>query len=177
MTATIPIVSIVGRSGSGKTTLVEKLIRELRRRGHRLAVIKHHHHPDFEFDVPGKDSYRFAQAGADHVVIAGPTKVVHICQYRSEPTIDEVTASIHDVDLIITEGYKRASTPKIEVSRSGQGRAEIGSMGTGEGLVSDPGQLIALVSDRRFDLPVPQFDLGDVAALADFVETRFLRSA
>ena len=165
----IPIVSVVGRSGSGKTTLVEKLIRELKRRGHRLAVIKHHHHPDFEFDVPGKDSYRFAKAGADHVVVAGPTKVVHVRQVASELTLEDVVATIRDVDLIITEGYKQADTPKIEVSRAEQGPPAP--------LLSAPDQLIALVTNRRFDVPVPQFGLEDVAALADFVETRFLRRA
>jgi molybdopterin-guanine dinucleotide biosynthesis protein B len=178
MTKSIPILSVVGRSGSGKTTLLVRLIRELKQRGHRLAVIKHHYHPDLEFDLPGKDSFRFAEAGAAHVVIAGPTKVVHVRQCTSEPTLADVVAPIHDVDLIVTEGYKRADTPKIEVRREQahrQGRGEV--VGTEADLVSDPSQLIALVSDRRFDLAVPQFGLDDVAAIADFIEARFLRYA
>ena len=177
MAATIPIVSFVGRSGSGKTTLVEKLVRELRRRGYRLAVIKHHHHRDLEFDVPGKDSYRFAQAGADQIILAGPTQVVHMRHFPSEPTLAEVAANIRDVDLIITEGYKRANTPKIEVSRRGQQRIEVGSTGVEAKLVSKPDELIALVTDLLFDVPSPQFDLEDVAALADFIEALFLQPA
>jgi len=166
MAAAIPIVSIVGRSGSGKTTLVEKLIRELKGRGHRLAVIKHHYHPDFEFDVPGKDSYRFAKTGADHVVVAGPTKVVHVRRLAFEPALEDVVATIRDVDLIITEGYKRADTPKIEVSRKGQGQPAR--------LLSAPEQLMAVVSDQRFDVPVPHFGLDDVVGVAALIETRFL---
>ena len=179
MTTAIPILSIVGRSGSGKTTLLVKLIRELKRRGHRLAVVKHHYHPDLEFDVPGKDSFRFAEAGADHVIIAGPTKVVHVRQCTSEPTLDDVVARVRGVDLIITEGYKRADTPKIEVSRREQGRRQgQGDVaGTEADLVSDPSQLIALVSDQHFDLAVPQFNLDDIGSVADFIEARFLGNA
>jgi len=176
MTATIPIVSVVGRSGSGKTTFVEKLIRELKARGYRLAVIKHHYHPDFAFDVPGKDSYRFAQAGADHVLVAGPTKVVHVRQFASEPSLEDVVAAIDGVDLIITEGYKRADTPKIEVSRGAVGGAEGGDaeVGAVADLVAAPDRLMAIVSDRRFELPVPHFGLEDVARAADLIEARFL---
>jgi molybdopterin-guanine dinucleotide biosynthesis protein MobB len=160
--ASIPVVSIVGHSGSGKTTLLEKLIRELKHRGYRLAVVKHHHHPDLQLDTPGKDSWRFAQAGADHVALAGPDQVAHVRYFDQEPTLGDVLAAIQDVDLILTEGYKHADAPKIEVSR-------------GEStLISAPGSLIAVVSDRSFSVDVPQFDLEDVAGLATFIEARFL---
>jgi molybdopterin-guanine dinucleotide biosynthesis protein MobB len=158
----IPVVSIIGHSGSGKTTLLEKLIREMKRRGYRLAVVKHHHHPDLQLDSPGKDSWRFAQAGADHVTLAGPDQVAHVRYFDQEPTLGDALAAIQDVDLILTEGYKHADAPKIEVSR-------------GEStLISTPEHLIAVVSDRRFGVDVPHFDLEDVAGLATFVEARFL---
>jgi len=64
-----PIVSFVGNSGAGKTTLLEKVVRELKGRGYKVAVIKHSHH-DFQIDQEGKDSWRFAQAGSDCVVIS-----------------------------------------------------------------------------------------------------------
>jgi len=53
----------VGHSGCGKTTLIEKLLRELSGRGLRVAVIKHAHHR-VVLDTPGKDSWRYKQAGA-----------------------------------------------------------------------------------------------------------------
>lgn len=170
---TIPVVSVVGCSGSGKTTLLEKLIRELKRRGYRLAVIKHHYHADFEIDVPGKDSYRFAQAGADEVVIAAPHSVVSIRRCEHQPELAEVAARIQDVDLIITEGYKRASAPKIEVVRTGD-------LGEGAGepvLVSRHDELLAIVSDHAFDLETPQFGLEDIAAMADLLEARVIAPA
>lgn len=67
----LPIVCIVGKSNVGKTTLLEGLITELKRRGHRVATVKHDVH-GFEIDQPGKDSWRHAQAGSDAVVISSP---------------------------------------------------------------------------------------------------------
>lgn len=162
----IPVISLVGHSGSGKTTLLERLIRELKDRGYRLAVIKHHYHRGLEFDTPGKDSWRFAQAGADHVVLAGPDRVIHLRTFQQAPSLETILAVIQDVDLIITEGYKHAETLKIEVNRA-QAQSP---------LISAPENLIAIASDRRFDVDVPQFDLDDVSALAAFIEARVLIS-
>jgi molybdopterin-guanine dinucleotide biosynthesis protein B len=169
---TTPVISVVGHSGSGKTTLLEKLIRELRLRGYRLAVIKHHHHRGIQLDERGKDTWRFAQAGADHVVLAGPDKLAHLRAFApsQEPTLEEIASSIRGVDLILTEGYKHAHAPKIEISR-GQ---------TKPTLISDPSDLLAIVSDLplsfegRDGIPAPQFGLEDVKRLADLIQTRFL---
>jgi molybdopterin-guanine dinucleotide biosynthesis protein MobB len=160
----IPVVSIVGYSGSGKTTLLEKLIRELERRGYRLAAIKHHHHSGLPFDEAGKDSWRFAQAGADQIVIAGPDRVVHVRTFETEPTLEQVVALVRDVDLILVEGFKQADVLKIEVNR-GQPASQ---------LIFRPNDLVAIVADHRFDTDTPQFDLEDVPGLADLIEVRFL---
>ena len=136
----IPILSLTGKSKSGKTTLIEKLIPELKRRGYRIATIKHHSHPGFEIDVPGKDTWRHARAGSDHVIIAAPDKIASIRKLDRELSLDEITAEISDVDIIITEGYKRAGKPAIEVVRSESGKD----------LVADLDQLIAVASDVPF---------------------------
>ena len=112
----IPILSVVGKSDSGKTTLLEGLIRELKQRGYRVGTIKHDAH-SFEIDVPGKDSWRHAQAGSDHVVISSPLRVASIRRVEREPQLEELAAGMTDVDIILTEGYKRGNAPKIEVSR------------------------------------------------------------
>jgi molybdopterin-guanine dinucleotide biosynthesis protein MobB len=166
LVSAIPVVATVGRSNSGKTTLLEKLIPELQRRGYRVAVVKHLHHAGTPFDVPGKDSYRFAQAGAEQVILAAPDRVVHVRHHEQEPTLAEVVAGIRGVDLILVEGYKRADVPKIEVSRRERDM---------ELVCGDDERLIAVASDQRFDVDVPQFDLDDVAGLADLVEVRFLK--
>jgi len=114
-----PVVSIVGRSGSGKTTLLEKLIPELKGRGYRIGTIKHHAHSGFEIDVSGKDTWRHAQAGSEHVIIAAPGKMASICFPEEDPSLDSLAAMMPDVDLILAEGYQWEDKPKIEVMRAG----------------------------------------------------------
>jgi molybdopterin-guanine dinucleotide biosynthesis protein B len=159
----IPIISVVGKSGVGKTTFLEKLIAELKRRGRRVATVKHDVH-GFEIDRPGKDSWRLAQAGSDSVVIASPQRLALIKRLDREMPLGEIAALLPDVDIILTEGYKRGDAPKIEVSRRGRG---------GE-LLCAPDELVAIVSDQPFDLDVPQFGLDDAAGIVDLLEERFL---
>jgi len=159
----IPIISVVGKSGVGKTTFLEKLIAELKQRGYRVAVVKHDVH-GFEIDQPGKDSWRLAQAGSDSVVIASPQKLALIKQLDREMTLNEIAALLSDIDIIITEGYKRADAPKIEVSRRERG---------GE-LLCTPEELVAIVADQPFAPDVPQFGLDDARGVVDLLEEGFL---
>jgi molybdopterin-guanine dinucleotide biosynthesis protein B len=61
----VRVISVAGRSGAGRTTLLEKLISELKRRGYRVATVKHHAHAGLEVDQPGKDTWRHARAGSE----------------------------------------------------------------------------------------------------------------
>jgi molybdopterin-guanine dinucleotide biosynthesis adapter protein len=71
----IPVVFVVGRSGSGKTTLIVSLIKELRDRGLRVGSVKHAKH-GFEFDRPGKDSWRlFHEAESDAMVVVSDDRL------------------------------------------------------------------------------------------------------
>jgi molybdopterin-guanine dinucleotide biosynthesis protein B len=160
----IPIISIIGKSNSGKTTLLEKLIRELKQRGYRVATIKHHSHAGFEVDQPGKDTWRHAQAGSDLVIIAAPDKIAVVRKLEQELSLDEVAAGIEGVDIILTEGYKSAGKPAIEVLRSARGTE----------LVGDPGQIMAIACDLPASefpqaVKVPVFDLDDFQAITDFI--------
>ena len=161
-----PVVSVVGKSGSGKTVFLEKLITVLKSRRLRIGIIKHDPH-GFDIDQPGKDSWRHAKAGSDAVVLSSPTKLALIKRLDKEIALDDiVNAYLPDVDLVITEGYKRGPKKKIEVSRRERSRE----------LVSPPEDLIAVVADQAFDLPVPQFGLDEVKEVADFIMQRFLGS-
>jgi len=160
---TVPLVSVVGKSGVGKTTFLEKLIRELKGRGYRLAAIKHDVH-NFEIDQPGKDSWRLTQAGSDIVILSSPRRLALMEEVTEERSLSQLTAMVGDrVDLVLTEGYRGTAGPKIEVSRRAWGRD----------LVSPLADIVAIVADHPFDLGVPQFDLDDAAGVADFLEARF----
>jgi len=158
-----PVICVVGRSKVGKTTLLEKLIPELKGRGYRVATIKRHAHPGFDIDYPGKDTWRHAQAGSDHVIIAAPDKVASIRRVAREPALDELVAAINDVDLILTEGYKRSSRPKIEILRAAHHSSPL----------CTPSELLALVSDFLLPFDVPCFGLDDAAGVVDLIEAEF----
>jgi len=160
----IPVVTVIGKSGSGKTTLLEKLIRELSQRGYRLATVKHHSHSGFEIDIAGKDSWRFAQAGSRHVVIAAPDKWAAYRQLDGDLSLDEIAAQIQDVDLVLVEGYKQANKPAIEVVRAANSQVLIGT----------PEQHIAVVSDLPLEVGVPLYALDDVGGISDLIENHFL---
>jgi molybdopterin-guanine dinucleotide biosynthesis adapter protein len=160
----IPVVSIVGKSDAGKTTLIEKLIAELKRRGYRVATIKHDAHR-FDIDHPGKDSYRHFHAGADWTVISSPDRIASVRRLDREFTLDEVAAQISGVDLILTEGYKREARCRIEVSRRAQATE----------LISQPSELLALAADYSIEQGVPVYDLNDAAGLVDLIEREVLQ--
>lgn len=162
-----PVISFVGRANSGKTTYLEKLIPELKRRGYRLAVVKHDGH-GFEMDRPGKDTWRHAQAGADVVCISSPQKVALIRQVAREETLAEVVASLPPVDLILTEGYKKEARPgaKVEVYRAAAQTPPLGA----------PEELLALVADvDPYGGQAPWLPLDAPAQLADLLEQTLLR--
>lgn len=101
-----PLVHFIGASGSGKTTLLEKVIRRLKERGHRIAAIKHSHHR-VELDRPGKDSWRFAEAGADIVTVAAPDRLATFERTEREPGVALLVRSLRGrVDLILAEGFR-----------------------------------------------------------------------
>jgi molybdopterin-guanine dinucleotide biosynthesis protein MobB len=158
----IPLLSVVGFSNSGKSTVLVKLVEELKKRGYRVAVIKHSR--GFEVDQPGKDSWRYREVGAGPVILAGPKQMVLFRSWEKEWEPEEIARGLEDVDLVITEGYKLGRRPKIEVFRE-----EISSE-----LTCNPEELLAVVSDTPQNWGIPVFSLGDITGLGDFVETRFL---
>src|SRR5512136_1866077 len=138
----VKAVSFVAKSGTGKTTLLEQVIVELKRRGYRVGVIKHDAHR-FDIDHPGKDSYRLTAAGADTMLISSPEKLALVKKHSSSPPIENLISTYFtDVDIVLTEGFKKSSMPKIELHRK-----ERSPVLLCRGEESDP-SLIAVASDE-----------------------------
>jgi molybdopterin-guanine dinucleotide biosynthesis adapter protein len=162
----IPVLCLVGRSNTGKTTLIEKLIPLLGAWGFRVATIKHHNH-NFEIDREGKDTYRHKKAGARLSMIVSPNKLAFVKDLKDELPLDEILSRyVRDVDLVIVEGYKEESMPKIEVYTYAEDCPPVA--------LGDK-NLLAVVSDRLFGLPVPVFLRDDITGIAEFVRREIER--
>ena len=159
-----PIVSIVGGSKVGKTTLMEKLVGELKSRGYRVATIKHASQ-GVSFDEPDKDSGRHIQAGSEATAVSSPDKIVLIKPVAQDAGLDEIVRFFgEDYDIVLTEGFKHGSAPKIEVHRR-----EVGPP------LSDVSKIMAIATDENLDTKTRQFSLEDVKGLADLLEQGFLK--
>jgi molybdopterin-guanine dinucleotide biosynthesis protein MobB len=166
---TIKAISFVAKSGTGKTTLLEKVIAQLKERGYKVGVIKHDAHC-FDIDHPGKDSHRLASAGADTMMIASPEKLAIVKKHTVSPSVEELLATYFtDVDIVLTEGFKKSSMPKIELHRQERSATLIC-----RGTENDP-TLQAVASDEPLDLDVPVLDLNNTSSVTDFIEERFLK--
>lgn len=153
----IPMVGFAAYSGTGKTTLIERLIRSLKEDGLRVAVIKHDAH-DFEIDREGKDSWRFTQAGADISIISSGTKTALVEQ--RECPFSQVVSMVHDVDLILVEGYKNEGMTQIGLCRTEAGK----------GFPADISRYAAVVTDEPIpDTDVPRFGFDDIQSLKSFL--------
>lgn len=155
--AGIPVFAFAAYSGTGKTTVIEKIVRALKAEGLRVAVIKHDGHR-FEIDHEGKDSWRFAHAGADITIISSQEKTAYVEQ-RSL-SLGQLIDMVHDVDLILVEGYKNETLPQIGIAR----RA------TRKGFTADLSRFIAIITDmEEVETALPRFTFEDIQGVTEFI--------
>ena len=160
----IPTVAFTAHSGTGKTTLLEKIVRELKQRGLRVCAIKQDAH-HIQLDREGKDSWRFAQAGADMVIVSG-TEQTAVIERRAR-SLEQNLEAVHDVDIILVEGYCTGDVPKIGICRKETGLGFAQDLDCYAAIVTDDG-------DVQTDLP--RFGLDDVEAIATFILERLPRA-
>ena len=156
------VIGIVGWSGSGKTSLVVQVLPILREHGLRVSTMKHAHHR-FDVDKPGKDSFRHREAGASEVLVVTSSRwvLMHESREEPEPSIESLIERMTPVDLLLIEGFKTHHHPKIEIYRQTEGKPQL--------CPQDPG-IVAVASDRPLPrLTIPQLDLNDPRAIAEFI--------
>ncbi|UWR23091.1 molybdopterin-guanine dinucleotide biosynthesis protein B [Sulfitobacter sp. S190] len=155
------IFGVVGWKNAGKTGLMERLVTEICARGHSVSTVKHAHH-SFDVDHPGKDSFRHRNAGAREVLLASGNRfaLMHELRDRPEPSLAELLEKLAPVDLVLIEGYKRDTHPKVEAHRAVTGNPLI---------APDDPTIKAIASDTSLRTDRPVFDLDDTRAIADFI--------
>jgi len=163
----LPLIGVCALSGTGKTTLLTRLLPLLVERGLRVATVKHAHH-GFDFDRPGKDSFRLREAGAAGMVIISSKRMGLIEEFgphHPEPRLANALRAIDPdrYDMILVEGFKHEAYPKLELHRPSLGHPPLFS--------ADP-HIVAVATDGPIagDPPhIPQLDLNDPVAIRDFM--------
>ena len=145
-----PVLAISAWSGTGKTTLLKKLIPALCARGIRPGLIKHTHH-NMDVDKPGKDSYELRKAGAAQTMVASSQRWALMTETPDEPPLELaylVSRMDHStLDLVLVEGFKHETVPKILLFRSDAGH-DVSELTLDE-------HVIAVASDVMLPLEVP----------------------
>ena len=156
------VVGLAGWSGAGKTTLITQVVPLLKRRGLRVATVKHAHHAA-DIDHPGTDSFRHRAAGATEVALVTAQRFA-IVREQEEPRLAEVLARLAPADLVLVEGFKTAPHPKIEV-RADETRP----------MAPADYNIVVIASDRAGEGGLPRFARDDIAGIADFIAAHVAR--
>jgi molybdopterin-guanine dinucleotide biosynthesis protein MobB len=168
------MLAVVGRKHAGKTTLVVRLSAELTRRGHRVMTLKHGSHT-FNLDPATTDTYRhYHEGNAERVAMASPDKFALVMRWERELAPEEIAARfLGDADLVLCEGFKASTIPKVEFFRRAAHEAPLW-----EPSLANGASWRAMVSDVPVAaFPGATFDLGDegwLESLASWVERESL---
>ena len=158
------VIGFIGYSNTGKTTLIEKLIPLFIARGLKVSTVKNAHH-GFDMDRPGKDSFRYRQAGSAQVLIATSERWALLTEVRGGPApLEALIAQLQPCDLVLVEGFKsEGQFPRIEVRRTTNSEPPI--------FPRDP-NVIAVAADHAVETALPVLDLNDAAKIAAFIVDR-----
>ena len=157
-----PIISFVAKgTNSGKTYLMEKLVGEFKARGKKVTAVKHGTHR-MEVDKEGKDTWKFAQQGADRIILFSDRAL--LLYELKEPDLDHLVSLAREgSDIVLVEGFKSGPFKKIEVFNPALYDTPL--------CLEEPGDdYIAIVSGEHTDANLPWFSFEDIRGICDFIE-------
>jgi len=157
------ILGLAGYSNSGKTTLIKNLIPELNNLGLYVSTIKRAGH-NFDVDKAGKDSYEQRKSGAKEVLLTGKERwaLMHELRGDDEVGLFDLVEKLSPIDLILVEGFKKQSHPKIEIHRKDNDKPLL------YGTVPN---IIAIATDTEVDIDIPKLDLNNSIQIAKFIKS------
>ena len=139
----------------------------LKKSNYRVSVIKHAHH-NFDIDQPGKDSYEIRKSGAENMLISSKNRwaLMHENTNNNELTLVDLVNLLGKIkyDLILVEGFKAESFPKIELYRKEISKDR-------ELLSSSDKNIIAIATEKKTKLEtsLPVLDINNPQNIADFI--------
>ena len=154
------ICGIVGWKNSGKTYLAQKLIKYFDAKNFKVASIKHAHH-EFEIDKPDTDSYLHRKAGSQEILVSSSKRWVKIVELRGakERKLSDLLNELDSPDIVIIEGYKNESHPKLEIIKED----------TKDYLFTRLNTITGIVSDKKIDTLIPQFKKENIVSIAEHI--------
>ena len=161
------LMGFAAYSGTGKTTLIKDVVMILKKSNYRVSVIKHAHH-NFDIDQPGKDSYEIRKSGAENMLISSKNRwaLMHENTNNNELTLVDLVNLLGKIkyDLILVEGFKAESFPKIELYRKEVSKDR-------ELLSSSDKNIIAIATEKKTKLEtsLPVLDINNPQNIADFI--------
>lgn len=164
------VVGFVGFSGAGKTTLATRVTAILAARGLKVSALKDAHH-GVDLDKPGKDTYRYREAGAAEVILRTAERYAILVETLETVMLDELLARVRpDADVVVVEGFKHEGDfPKIELLRGEAADAVVSDRRAP--LYPTDERIVAVAVDRPFT-PVRAgldvLDANDPQAVADY---------
>lgn len=169
-------IAVVGSKRSGKTTTMEALIRELSKKGYKVAAVKHISEKDFTMDTKGKDTWRYAQAGAQTIIGITTNEMATIEKASKIFTLEEILERCRRHDVVFLEGFKKLvgkekDIPKIVVVKSEAEALE--AVGTYEPIIAFAGPY----STENLKLKAQYVDaLENAGKLAEIVDAYVRRN-
>ncbi len=161
------LIGFAAYSGTGKTTLIKNVVMILKKSNYRVSVIKHAHH-NFDIDQPGKDSYEIRKSGAENMLISSENRwaLMHENMNNDELTLINLINLLEKIkyDLILVEGFKAESFPKIELYRKEVSKDR-------ELLSSSDKNIVAIATEQKTKLEtsLPVLDINNPQNIADFI--------
>lgn len=152
---------IVGWKNSGKTGLVERLVKYFSEQGLSVSTLKHAHH-DFDIDHPGRDSFRHRMAGAREVLVTSDKRwaLIHEQSTPTSPNFEQMRMRLSPTDLVLIEGFKNETHPKIEVSLKD----------TQKPLIAEKNKTVtALATNYSVSSSLPVMDIDDTQKIAHYI--------
>ena len=158
------IIGITGWKDVGKTYYASLIIKLLVKKGYQVGSIKHAHH-DFDIDKPGTDSFKHREAGSNQVIISSSKRWAKITENNIayEKSLDALLKELHNVDIVVVEGFKKDNHPKIEILTKGLDNRN-----------KKTKNVIAIVSNDLKDTNIPVFKENDIENLVEFIIKKIL---
>ena len=170
------VIAVVGSKKSGKTTTIEKMIRELTKRGYRVAAIKHVSEPDFTIDTARKDTWRFARSGAETIISVAANEVATIEKAPLKNlSLETLLKKCRGKDVVFVEGLKKLVATKKNIPKI----VVVKSLKEAENALESFRPILAFSGPYSTENSVLEFPYADILRdpekLADIIEDELLK--